>query len=198
MPNVAIGGFRVAKTGNLKAPQVIAVPVANNYGTAIFTGDLVIQANDGTAQAAAAGSTMIWGLCLGVHQYWDGQVVRKGSYLPANTVYGTNLSRQSQILIAVATNELVLEGDCDDNVTATTRAAYQAFIGENCDINAGGGGNTVSGRSSHSIDISTHIPATAQLRLWAMPNVEFMDYAAANVKLQVRINESHLWTAAGV
>jgi hypothetical protein len=196
MPNASLGGFRFAySTGGGTGPNVEIKHVATANATAIFKGDL-LKVVDGAVAAAAAGDVEIIGVCDGVEQYWDGENLRKGNYLPASTAYGTNLSRQSKVRVIMAQNA-VFETDADDGVTATTEAAFQACIGENADITASAG-STVTGISGHCLDISVKGTLTAQMRIVGIARRIDQDFAASRVKLLVQVNESHLDGLAGV
>lgn len=197
MPNMTMGGYRFAySTGGGKDPTVSIEHVATGNSTAIFKGDVLKRVSGGGVDVAAAGDLDIVGVCDGVEQYWDGENLRKGNYLPASTAYSTNLSRQSKLRVIGATNA-VFEVDADDGVTATDEATFQSYIGENCDITAGAG-STASGLSGHSLDISTHATATAQMRIVGIAKRIDQDFASSRVKLLVQVNEAHLDGAAGV
>lgn len=197
MANVTLGGFRFRAERGKDAPVIIPMPVASAFGTAIFRGDVLKQVAGGGVEPAAAGDTNLIGISNGVVQYWDGTVVRPGSYLPASTTYGSNLSRQSIISVILFSRDTLLEVDADDGSTATTLAAFQAFYGENCDITATAG-STTTGWSGHCLDISTRVDTAAQFRIERVAPLPNQDYASSRVKLLVKPNESHLFTTAGI
>lgn len=194
MANVARGGFRWR--GNKLAPAstsppVMIYPVASAYATVLYRGDPVKLASTGTIQAAAAGDRVI-GVFAGAEQYYDGTVVRKGASLPVST-WGTNLSRQSKARVILARGQ-IFEVDADEATTATTQAAYEAFVGENAEWVAGTAVGDVSGAQ---LDISTHaVTNTLSVRILDIPNKDNQDFASANVKLTVEFNLTQD-TAAG-
>lgn len=197
MPNQSLGGFRYKRSlSGATGPTVSLENVATGYATAIFTGDVVKRVSGGYTEAAAAGDVDILGVCDGVERYWDGENMRKGRYLPASTAYSTNLERTS-VLRVISAADAVFEADADDGVTAITEATFRSYIGENCDITATAG-STTTGQSGHCIDISTHVPTTAQCRILGIASYPGgQDFTSSRVKLDVKFHESHL-AGAGV
>lgn len=190
MPNASIGGARwVRNELGGQNPIIVEMVVADNNTLAIFNGDFVSMTSGGVAYPTAAGGLNIIGVCNGVVQYWDGENMRKGNYLPATTRWSIN-SRQSIISVILARGAL-FEIDANDGTTATTEAAHQLFLGENADIVATAG-TTANGRSGHVMNISDHKTTTAQLRLRALSRRVDQDYAADRVKYIVAVNEGHL------
>lgn len=136
-----------------------------------------------------------YGVVVGVEPYYDSTIgasgaMRPSKSLPSDIAWGTNLARQSALIIQPFLPGLVFEVDADDNTTATTEAAYQAFIGENVSmINtaaAGASPNFVAPK----IDISTHA-TTATLCFTIVgisPTKDNVDFSGANVKLLVEAN----------
>lgn len=197
MPNTTLGGLRYRKSlSGATGPTILTLPVATGNSTAIFKGDLIKQTSGGYVDVAAAGDNDIVGVCDGVEQYWDGTQLQKGQYLPASTAYSTNLSRKS-VLRIISAADAVFEADTSA-ATATTEAAWIAFMGENCDIVATAG-TTGNGLSGHCIDDSSHAASSKQLRLLEVAQpVGGQDFASARVKLLVKVNKSHLANLAGV
>lgn len=199
MANTTMGGLRF-KYNRVSghSPPVEIMHVADDYGTAIFKGDLLKRVAGGGVEVAAAGDTNIVGVADGVDQYYDGTVVRKGAYLPASTSYDTVLERESRVRVILA-RDTVFEIDADDGSTATTEAAHKAFYDENCDITATAG-STATGLSGHCLDISTHGSAAAQLRIVRLADLPNQDFASSRVKYLVEVNESHLaqYSTSGV
>lgn len=123
-------------------------------------GDVLLQQSTGAVTLAIGAegtdSTTILGVCCGIKQYYDtamGVMTAKGPGIPSDLAWGTNLDRQSQ-LYYIPIESAIWAIQCDDATTATTEAAYQAFIGENCRfINTGATGET---RARPRLDISTH------------------------------------------
>lgn len=197
MTNPTLGGYRfVRNESGGQNPNTIEMHVVNNNTLALFDGDVLKLQADGSAYPAAATDVEIIGVMNGAVQYWDGENMRKGNYLPAATTYGSVLGRQSIVNVILAEGSL-FEVDCDDAVTATTEAAYQALIGTNCDITATAG-STTTGRSGHCLDISDTKTGAAQIRIRAISRRIDQDFASDRVKLIVKINESHTAKLAGV
>lgn len=188
MANTARGGFRwrYNKTSPASASEpVIIKPVASAYATVLYRGDPVKELSTGFIAAAAPGDRVI-GVFDGAEQYYDGTQVRKGGSLPVST-YGSNLTRQSLARVILAKDQ-VFEIDADDGVTATTQAAHQAFLGENCEWATG---TAVGDQSGAVMDISTHATTnTLSLRIIDIPNQGQQDFASTAVKYHVEFNLS--------
>lgn len=174
---------------------------ASNVG--LGPGDIVAMATTGGVSLCPGAETtpgLAYGVVVGVAPYWDGTMMVRGRVLPSDTTYGTNLSRQSKVYV-VPIADGIWEMDCDDKVTATTLAGYQAFIGENVDfIHDLTSTNT---RPTPRIDISGHDPTTATLALRIVgisPTVHNQDFSGNYVKLLVRANEglSPLFSGTGI
>jgi hypothetical protein len=146
------------------------------HSVGLWPGDPVKQVNTGGVTLAIT-TEACWGIIMGVKQYWDGTVVRKGSYLPNATAWGTVESRRSELYVCPV-EAAYWEIDCDDAVTATTRAAYHAFIGENCTHVCPGIAWGSTYKADPKLDISLHavtntlvwriegISSTKQNRFW--------------------------------
>lgn len=163
-------------------------------------GDCVKYVSDGTV-AGAAGTDNVFGVIVGIQRFWNNSLSRFqfGTSLPGGTTYGSNLDRQSFVLVAPV-QSLIFEAVCDDNTTATTEAAYNALIGENVDLSL----NPVSGSTTASpkIDISTHSApgSTLNWRIVDMSRRVDIDYSLTNVPLLITANIAQMgpFTAAGV
>lgn len=186
MANLARGGFRWKGNKlipNAVSPPIVVLPVASAYGTVLYRGDAVKLASTGTLQAAAAGDA-VYGVFDGAEQYYDGVQIRKGGSLPVST-YGSNLSRQSRARVILARDQ-IFEIDADEATTATTQAAYEAFVGENAEWVAG---TPIGDQSGTQLDISGHATTnTLSVRILNIPNKENQDFAATGVKLSVEFN----------
>ncbi len=207
MPNrVQYGAtWSVAANGGKACPAPLQLPVATAYQAAINgggnvdlnIGDIVrivngfIELADGSE--GAGGGESIYGVIVAVRPFFDttiGQVgaLKPTNRLPGGTVYGTNLDRQSLVQV-VPMDAGIWEMDCDDNVTATTLAAYQALVNENVDfINTE---DAALAKAQPRLDISGHGTPTAQLRITNVsPTLNNQDFSDTFVKLWVRVNES--------
>lgn len=193
--NLAQYGFRWQYSLASEDPIAFRVRVASGYQASpggvnvdLNVGDPVIMVSDGTVALAAA-TNPVYGIVDGIGPYYNagiGAMVPGGPALPGGTTYGSNLARQSFIYILPVANQ-VFEVDADDNVTATTEAAYNALIGENCDITI----NQVSG-DTHAyplLDISTHVTTSAQCRIIDIGRQGNTDFAGTRVKLLVTFNK---------
>ncbi len=166
----------------------------------IGPGDIVRSKNTGGVElcegSEASGGTTETPryIVVGVKPYWDGTQMVIGNTLPSDTTYGTVLERQSKLLV-VPVEAGVWEVDCDDAATATTLAAYQAFIGEHCDhVHSIVATNT---RPYPRLDISGH--ATTSTLMWNIvgisPTMDNQDFSGNYVKLLVFPNVIQLKTA---
>jgi hypothetical protein len=191
--NVHQYGFRVWKGhesiahGGIQRMRVASgySPTVGGNNVNINVGDPVKKVSDGTIAICAAGDA-VYGVVTRIHPYFNGVRMTFGTNLPFNTVYGSNLERQSFVTIHLAQGA-IFEIDADDNVTATTQAAYTAFIGENADVN--NVGDTVNQTVNPQLDISTH--ATTNTLVWRIvdisPRVD-LDYTGKFMKLLVTAN----------
>lgn len=193
MANTALGGFRFAyMRGGSNHPSIEVHPVANNYGTGIFRGDVLTRVSDGTVAVCGAGTTTIFGVANGVVQYSSGGVLRKGTYLPASTTFSPTTvgsPNESKVEVILATPDTVFEVDC--NTSGTDAATARGYVGNNCDHAVGSGGSTTTGRSSHVLDTSSPGTGTAGWRVIGIsPRLEGNSVAAVNWKALVVVNES--------
>lgn len=174
--------------------RIVADSYQANPGAAgavdLCIGDPVVQANDGTVTIAAAGA-VCWGVIVGVIQYWDSVKgvlwPGTGGRVPGATTGGGIEDRYSKVLV-VPVIGVEFEVDCDDAVTATTKAAYQAFVGENCDLSYSV--DTTAKQANPRLDISTHVATTAGWRIKRISKtLENVDFSGSYVKLVVECNE---------
>ncbi len=174
--------------------QIQRVRVASGYSPTvggnnvnINPGDVVKKVSDGTVALCAAGDPP-YGVVTRIHPYYDSGLGRMtfGKNLPFNTVYGSNLERQSFVSIIPVQNAL-FRALADDKTTATTQATYTGYIGENVDlINVGD-----TGRSSVNpqVDISTH--ATTNTLTWRIVDISpevNIDFTGLYVPLIIAAN----------
>lgn len=167
---------------------------AQNIG--LGAGDVVTLVNDGSITLCAGNETTPvapWGVIMSCNPYYDSTIgqagaMRYSSVVPSDVTYGTNLSRQTSFMVMPFLPGQLWEVDVDDATTATTEAAYQAFISENVSfINAGVSGQT---RAYPKLDISSHATtATLFFRIQGIaPTLDNVDFSGANVKLLVEAN----------
>ncbi len=156
-------------------------------------GDPLVQLSTGAVTLAVGTETTPSATCVGVvmgiKQYYDtvsGTMTAKGPGIPSDLAWGTNLARQSQVLYCPA-DSAVWRVIVDDIVTATTEAAYQAFIGENVSIVLTGASG--ENRAKPKLDIATH--AVTDTLVWKIVGVPpNQDFSGANVQLDVICNLS--------
>lgn len=184
-------------TGKSDRPQYLRCRLASAYDAApggvhvnIRPGDVVKPVSDGSVALAVAGDTTILGVVSHVGPYYDsglGEMVIADSIPYAQGAYSTNLDRETQVFVIPALGN-VFQCMADDASTATTRAAYTAFIGENMDhINA-----AVTGYAHPLGDISTHATTAAGWRILDLLMRPDVDYAGLYVPLLVTVNEQYL------
>lgn len=190
--NAIMYGFRWQRSrgGTNLVPERVRVASAyqaspGGISVDLRPGDPVKKVSDGTVALVAVGDPT-FGIVVGIGPYFDGTRMRPGGVsLPGGTAYGTLLERQSIIYIVPVAGE-VFEIDCDDNVTATTEATFNSYIGENCDITL----NAVAGSTyaNPRLDISTH-NTTATLD-WRIVDIARFpnDFTGNYVKLLVTAN----------
>lgn len=185
--------------GSLFKPEEHIVASAQSFdinggasNVALGYGDMVrLLSTGGVALCdgaeGAGGALAPYGIVVGVGPFFDGTKMVRGRTLPSDTTYGTNLARQSTVLV-VPVDGTLFEADCDDATTATTKAAYQAFIGENVDMRHDVTASNT--RPTPRIDISSH--ATTNTLIWRIvgisKDVSNQDFSGNFVKLIVRCN----------
>lgn len=220
--NSHVYGFRWSTSMNAVSqpkPLEVAVASAANFtvsGNAtnlnLQPGDPVKFNTDGTvslcggnenSQTSQTGFGVVVG--IGGQGYFNGTRMVRSPFLPSGVTYGTNVDRQSKVLV-VPFSAGIWEIDCDDAVTAATYLAYQALIGENCDhrlapntsgfVNAQLSANPV-------LNIASHAAATTTLsmRIFGISQTfANQDFSGNFVKLLVQINKGaeSLYTNVGV
>jgi hypothetical protein len=206
--NAAVYGFRWSVAYNGKPhPQPIEVAVASGQnftisGSAtnfnINVGDLVSYSTTGTVIVAggnenAQTSVAVYGVVVGMGSqgFFNGTRMVRQTFLQSGVTYGTNVDRQTKLLVVPASAGF-WEADCDGvgSAAASTYLGYQAFINENVDHQ--NVGVSASLQLNPKINIASHAAATATLS-WRIAgisqNVSNQDYTGANVKLVVSINK---------
>lgn len=190
--NMAFEGFRPLKTRDGSAmPHPMRLRVASGYSGSeaaatidLRVGDIVRRLATGYVAHADAGSD-IFGIVVGTEPHYDGQRMVPMDHIPAGTTYPVD-EYETHVLVLPASG-IIFEADCDDNVTATTRAQYIALLGENCDHIW----VPTAPRGYPRIDISTHGTGTAGWRLLEIsPSVANADLSGNFVKLLVTVNET--------
>lgn len=218
--NTHFYGFRWATNYNgrsMPVPMEMAVASAANFtvsGNAtnlnLNAGDPVKINSDGTVSVSGGNensqtSQTTWGIVVGMggQGYYNGTRMVRAPFLPSGTTYGTNVDRQSKVLV-VPCSAGVWEIDVDDNTTATTYLGYQAFIGENADHqnypNSQGHVNADL-MVNPLLNIASH--ATTSTLAWRIVGVSQslanQDFSGTFVKMLVSVNKGAepFYTATG-
>ena len=179
-------------------PKPVRCTLASAYDAApggvhvnIRPGDVVKPVSDGTMALAVAGDTTIYGVVSHVGPYYDsgvGEMVIADSIPYAQGAYGTNADRETAIWVIPAQGNVFQA--MANAATATTRLAWQAFVGENMDlINA-----AVTGYAHPLLDSATHATTAAQFRVLGLLLRPDVDYTGLYVPLLVTCNEQFLPT----
>lgn len=165
---------------------------------ALRAGDVVTLLSTGGVTLCAGNETTPanpYGVVVGVMPYYDSTIgtsgaMRPSKSLPSDINWGTNLARQSKLIIQPFLPGLVFEVDVDEATTATTEAAYQALSGENVSMINTAAASTSPPWVAPKLDISTHA-TTATLCFTIVgisPTLDNVDFSGANVKLLVTAN----------
>lgn len=196
-------GFRAVKSryggGNLPVEEAWVATSKSfdvNGGASnvvLGEGDVLVQLSTGDVTLAVGSegtdSTTILGVVCGIKQYLDsatGTMTARGPGIPSDLAWGTDLAKQSRVYY-IPIEAAIWAAQCDDAVTATTEAAYQAFIGENVTlVNTAATGN----RAAPKLDISEH--GTTNSHPFKIVDISHtagnQDFAGANVELYVISN----------
>lgn len=197
-------GFRWVKslTGRADSPPMVKYPLASGYAPTVGGTGVNLHAGDpmqilstgyaGICIGTEGTQSRLYGVIAGFSPEWDGSLMQpRDKHISGSGAYSTNFERQNFVYLIPFAGQL-FELDCDDAVTATTYAAYLAFIGENCDmVLAADTTNAGDPRVTSQIDIATHAAATAtlQLRLEGISDtLENRDFSGNYVKLYVSAN----------
>jgi hypothetical protein len=197
MDNTHIYGFRWhSAVYGYAPPPIIECSVASGQDDQdtstnsidLNVGDPVKLVTTGGVTIAQGGDA-VYGIIMGIKQYWDGTKMVIGNKLPNQTTWGTVEERRSIVLVTPASAG-IWEVDCDDKVTYTTRALYQAAMNGNVVHTTPG--NTSDTSADPYIDISD--VATDETYEWRLvgisPTAANRDFSGSYVKVLVRVNES--------
>jgi hypothetical protein len=191
--NVNLTGFRYwgSVFGENIIPRETPVQVASAYATALFAGDPIKLASDGTAQQAAAGDP-IFGIVTSARYLNAAGAYVESTYLPASISYTPDAQR-SIVMVIPATAFTIFEVDADDGSTITTLANARALRYENCDHVFTSSGNTGTGVSGCELDISTHSTSSFGWRIWDLSPAAPNDFTQTKAKYLVICNETQNW-----
>lgn len=209
MANLTKGGFRPWGTlsgGVGSLPSAKIAEVANNYGTGIFMGDIITQASDGTVTAAATSDNgKLLGVAIGFSYVLNGRR-EPAPFIPASTTFTPTTvgsSNASYVHFLPLTPDLILEVDGNAAAPTPTLAGVIGLIGENCDLSASTAGDTTTGMSGFTLDLSTHATTTFNFRIYGVteyPHFTNNDVTLTRTKFLVICNEGILpfYTATGI
>jgi hypothetical protein len=201
--NVHRYGFRWYGGQHNSCPKGREYPVADTYqatidggGTSVDLriGDPVKLVSDGSV-ALANTTDIVFGIVVGVAGVWVSadSAMRPRDRVPGGTTGGGLLDRQTRVLVVPAKQGL-WEIDVNDVVTATTEAAYRAFVNENVEhVCTGDVTNSTQPKADPRISISSHaVTAGHGWRIVGISKtVENRDFSGANVKIVVQVNDSN-------
>ena len=168
-------GFRPTRSlvgGQIRTEEYA---IANNYNTAIYTGQVVTAVAAGGITAAAAGDTQVAGVFGGVF-YTDPTTSKPTwkAYYPAST-------NASDLKASVyADPYIVFEAQHDGTGTAAQNHGGHDFVGV--------GGNTTTGMSTSEIDTDTVGTSGGFKQIGISKDPENSDTASANVNAYVVFN----------
>ena len=167
--------------------------IADDYNTAIFSGDIVELHTDGTITIGAAGQTNLIGVFNGCFYTTDGGEPTYSKYWPAS-------QSSSDAKAFVITDPNVVFEAQEDNTEIGSTATHPAQVGSNADFVSTHAGTTAAGRSKQELDSSTITNAAANLRIIGKStDPENSDATAANCNWYVRFNEHlHYDNVAGI
>lgn len=209
MANISKGGFRPWGTvsgGEGCFPGLRFGEVANNYGTSIFKYDILTAVSDGTlAQSATADNGKLIGVALDFSYVITGRR-EPMPYLPASTTFTpTTVGSPTASIIQYLplTADVILEVDGNAAAPTPTVAGVVGLIGENCDLSAATAGDTTTGVSGMTLDLSTHATTTFNFRIIGVteyPHFTNNDVTLTRCKFLVVCNEGFLppYTATGI
>ena len=173
MANVTENGFRfwgTASGGEGVQPTQLVRPVANNYGTQLNVGDIIIPVSDGTVAQAANNSTILLGVITGTSYVQTGVYAGKrtpSNFIPASTTFSPSTvgsPNESLVQYIPLTGDTILEVSLS-TTTVNTVAGRVGLIGENCNLTTNGSASTVIGKSVMVLDDSSHTTSAAQFRI---------------------------------
>jgi hypothetical protein len=168
-------GFRPAR--NLTGGQIRTeeYAIANNYGSSIFTGQIVEAVAGGGIEAAAAGDTQQLGTFAGV--FYTDPTTSKPTW---KAFYPASTAAADIVASVVADPYVVFEAQHDGTGTAAMNSSDFDFTGV--------GGSTLSGQSTSEIDTSTTGTAGGLKQLGISKDPSNNDTSTANANAYVVIN----------
>jgi hypothetical protein len=200
--NILAYGFRPWKCLTGEPNFLTKIPASSQafnvtggtQNVAIVPGDVLVSAVDQGVDLCAGSETTAVDpeyILAGVDWQWDatsGKMIFAHG-LASGIAYSTNIERQSKVRV-LKVQDFIWEVCCDDAVTATTRAAYQALVGLNTSFKNTGAAGETPPRAKALLDISLAATTnTLEWRIWGIsPSKENRDFAGNYVRLLVTCN----------
>lgn len=170
-----------------------------NVGDPVFVNANGTLAIAGGSEASGGVSVATTGIVVGFGPVFNGTRKVPQTFLQSGVAWGTNRENAPDIYF-IPVEMGLWEIDCNDNVTATTRAAYQLFVGENADSILTP--NDAQLLVNPLLNIGSHnTTAALQYRIRDISSsILNQDFSGKNVKLIVQINKGSapLYTATGI
>ena len=164
--------------------------IADDYNTAIFSGDVVELETDGTVVIGAAAATNILGVFNGCFYTTDDGVPTYSKYWPAS-------QSSSDAKAFVITDPNVIFEAQEDGTEIGSTATHPAQVGSNADRVSTHAGSTTTGRSKQELDSSDIKTGAAGFRIIGKStDPDNSDATSANCNWYVRIYE-HLQGGSG-
>ena len=179
--------FRIASTYSAQV-------ASGTTDVGLYVGDVVSLLADGTvalfADNAASEDAAPFGVIAGFSNVKFGpeNKARPSSYYPVGGVTYGDSNTETRVQVVPFTQDIIWEVDVDDAVTATTKAAYEALIGENTVIAAYVPDTADSNKpkANPKIDISVNTTTVDDFRIWGISKTQDnVDFSGANVKILV-------------
>ena len=204
--NTHLYGFRWLGSGGNASdqPPVEEIPIGSHYQPAatgnsvdLRIGDPVRRTSTGALALSVAGEA-IYGVLVGFTPVLLSGKMTPSLKWPGGTIYGASSGvlvpepKRTYGRVVRCMPGQKFQIDCDDASTATTEAAYQALVGENCDHAVPSDiSDTANPTANPMLDISTHVTTTAQWRIVDVSRSFWnKDFTGLYVKLIVVCNET--------
>jgi len=195
--NLHLYGFRPFKKKTGANPLRLTVATAQDdvddgsNSVHIRPGDPLKLLSTGGVKVALTTEEVAY-ICAGILPVYSAAqgVMIHSKHYPNQTAWGTVEARRGYVM-GWPVDAYTWEIDCDDAVTATTQAAYEALVNSNCAFVVPG--NTTTGYCDPYADISTVDPTDVDdsLRIVGVsPSIHNRDFSGNYVKILVDWNMS--------
>ena len=174
-------GFKPVRhmSGNIQTEEYA---IANNYGTSIFTGQVVEAVTAGGIEAAAAGDTQQLGVFAGV--FFTDPSTSKPTF---KAFYPASTAAADIVASVYADPNIIFEVQHDGTGTAAMNHGGFDFVGV--------GGSTLSGQSTSELDTSTVTTSGGFKQIGISKDPNNSDEASANANAYVKFNTGeHVFT----